>query len=172
MNFKQNIIFRNASITKQEYEYLVRLVEANNFQNILEFGPGVSTYAFLENKCNIWSLEDIPYWFEINSKRFDGNDLVKLFLYNKDKDIDIKDIDNIKFDMAFVDGPCGSKSFSRILSCNYASKRTNIFLLHDCNRQAEKDTLEIFSKEGWKIKIIEKGKKNGICYKDNSIIFP
>ena len=172
MKYKENVIFRSASITKIEYSYLVELVKINNFKNILEFGPGASTYAFLENQCNIWSLEHHPEWFKKKNEDFIEEPLVNLFLYDKNKDIEIEGISDKKFDMAFIDGPPGSKSPSRMLSCQYASERTDIFLLHDCHRDAEKDTIDIFKKNGWKTFIIEKGRKIGVCYKKDSIIFP
>ncbi len=35
----------------------------------------------------------------------------------------------------------GTESLSRTSSCEYASQRTNVFVTHDCRREAEVDTI-------------------------------
>jgi len=49
MHYFHELTFDDGTITPQEYLYLVEFVRQNRFKRILEFGPGFSTYAFLEN---------------------------------------------------------------------------------------------------------------------------
>jgi hypothetical protein len=59
--------------------------------------------------------------------------------------------DNKKFDLIFVDSPKGRcfVKFSRLNTVLYARSRTDLILLHDCDRIEEKNTVNVLEEIGW-----------------------
>ena len=46
------------SIGEDDYAFLVGFVRENGVKRVIEIGPGDSTWAFLENDCEVFSFED------------------------------------------------------------------------------------------------------------------
>ena len=65
MDYFSELTFDNGTITPREYLDLVEFVRQNRFESVLEFGPGVSTYAFLENDCEVYTFEHDPKWLNL-----------------------------------------------------------------------------------------------------------
>lgn len=143
-----NLKFGNAAINVEEYNFLYNITKLNIFKNILEFGPGTSTYSFLENGCNVVTLELSNTYIEKNYS--DLKNKCKIIYY------DINSLHNVlldeTFDLAFVDGPIGTKSFSRLESCLFSIKYAKHLLLHDFTRIGEEETILFILSEfsNWK----------------------
>jgi len=147
MKYKKLIDFSSGLINPKEYDFLVDYCRRNNIKSVLEFGPGISTYAFMENSCDITSLEYQQWYYDLykdkfNVVLFENTPIIKL------------ELDKV-FDMAFIDSPVGvNKSISRLNSCEFASKYTKRILLHDSNRIGEIVTQMIFTERGWNVRKI------------------
>lgn len=142
---------RGGSINKRDYKEIVNMVALNSAKKILEFGPGDSTWSFLENGCKVWGLEDSKIWAEQHIERFAERDDVTIIKYDSyRRPFYIDKINDIEFDMAFIDGPPGG----RFEACNYAASRVNTFLMHDARRSGEQKILKYFQDLGWLCKHI------------------
>ena len=58
------------TISKMEYWYIAEFVRLNGFRRALEFGPGLTTYALLENNCEVFALETEDEWYRRSQTRF------------------------------------------------------------------------------------------------------
>lgn len=158
--------YSQASITKKEYMFLFNFVKLNNINSVLEFGPGLSTCAFMENDCEIYSYENQEKWFLINKELFNNFKNVNINLFEYKENMQINELRNKFFDLAFIDSPVGTSSMSRLYTCLFASKKSHLFLLHDSNRIPEKKTLEYFRETGeWEYFIVPTERGIGVCYK-------
>lgn len=165
--YKHNLIFNDAAIHESEYDWLYDFVKKNNIKNVLEFGLGVSTYCFLENDCNITTFEtSLEY-----SKKFTNlSNKCKIINYKKE---DILDISlNERFDLAFVDGPFGTKSLSRLNSCLFSMRYSDHILLHDFQRVGEKETAKFITDnyKDWNVITIETKRKLGYFFKKHKLL--
>jgi hypothetical protein len=143
------------TLYKPEYEWLAGIVQSLGIRSVLEFGPGSSTYAFLESGCEIWSLENNPEWLINAREQFSGFTNVHLYGYEIEADLALDEIPGGKFDCAFVDGPNGIDYFiyhSRLCSLDYARTRTNLIFLHDARRPKEIRSIEYMHDKGWAIR--------------------
>ena len=166
MDYFSTLTFDNGTITPREYLYLVEFVRQNCFKSVLEFGPGLSTYAFLENNCEVYTFEHDPKWFKVYSREFARFGNVHVCQYEvKDETLYLPQIEGKSFDMAFVDAPLGGRDLSRLKTCEAASKHTAVFILHDCRRADERAILNIFERMGWKTEIVAIGRGLGICHR-------
>jgi glycosyltransferase involved in cell wall biosynthesis len=159
-----------SSITLREYAYLCEIISINKIKNILEFGPGFSTYAFMENQCNIYSYEHKQHWLDINKKQLKGFSNIHFYPFKYEENIQLEGLDRVDIDFAFVDSPQGTRNDSRLHTCIFASKVSDVFILHDCRRWPEKDTMKKFEEQGWNYTFIESKRGIGICYKNNFVI--
>ena len=106
MEYFSKLKFGGGAITPRDYLYLVEFVKQNGFKNILEFGPGISTYAFLEDNCNVYTFEHHPRWFNLYSEEFESFDNVHVLKYDaKNEILSLPQVEGTSFDMAFVDAP-------------------------------------------------------------------
>jgi hypothetical protein len=171
MKYFSKLIFSGGAITQSDYLYLVEFAKQNDSKNILEFGPGVSTYAFLENNCDVYTFEHHPKWFNSNRREFESFDNVHVLKYEARNEIlSLPQIEGKSFDLAFVDAPPGRRDMSRFNVCSAVTKYTDVFILHDCARAGERATLNVFERKGWKTEIVASDRGFGICYKKEVII--
>lgn len=170
LKYIKNANFNGGAIREDGYKFLVTLCKLNNFKQILEFGPGASTWAFLETNPNIiCSCENQFKWYDHYFEQFKYFPKILLYKYSNkpEKEYTIDLLDQCQFDFAFVDSPLGTKTMSRWRSMEYCIKATDIICLHDCYRPGEKETLEWMKKQGFKVKNINIGIGFGLCYKTN-----
>lgn len=125
---KYDIAFGGTSITKEDFEFLQSTIKENNVKTILEFGSGLSTLL----------LSDIV---KITSYETDENIINKFKSIKSDLDIRLWDgkellnIENKRYDLAFVDGPSGGAS--RENATSIASELSDIVIIHDASREHE-----------------------------------
>lgn len=161
-------LFKETAAGPTRIEYIYRQ------KSVLEFGPGISTCAFIEagveeivccESQDGW-LKHYENWIKNNSHIINS----KITLLPFDDcvyPLSIPSIDHLKFDMAFVDSPRGHKgqfhkfkgyeSCSRFATTMYAIQHSDHVFLHDVNRDGEKETLKFIEKLGYKITIHNQG---------------
>lgn len=98
---KGKIDFGKSNITKEMYDFLVTVTGDLVAKSVIEFGPGASTYAFMEGGAdNILSLK---YDKTINDNEFKAFKQVKVMNFAKNT-TDILNILNIKerYNLGFI----------------------------------------------------------------------
>lgn len=156
MRYIDKMQFTPATINPKEYEFLVEYVKRYSIKSVLEFGPGVSTYAFLENDCQIVALEHTDWFFEHFIKQFEAQQLsVRVGRYRNAPEVNPSMVIT-QCDMAFIDSPPGipgaaHKPFNRLNTCLFASRYTRRILLHDSSRIGERLTQMLFDQMGWRV---------------------
>lgn len=132
--------------TDEEYAQLLK--HSIGKKRILEFGPGTSTYAFIEAGCmDIHTCEYAEKWLQITDSRFRKFPQVKIHAFQNVPEIVIHDLYG-RFDLAFVDSPKGIKDGpSRLNTLRFAFERTDQVILHDANRVHEQQSIEIISQK-------------------------
>ena len=169
--------FGRGCITEEEYYYLYNFVKQNNIKNIVEFGPGTSTFAFLETDphINIVTLETSRKWKKYYDAKFQRYRNIKVVLFKNGRQIRLPKGCRSSFEMAFVDGPPArgeTKGPARMQACEFCENITNLIMFHDAEREGERKTLEIMKEKGWKVKFAPVKNENiGICY-NGSYVFP
>lgn len=151
--------FSKGSIDPWEFVWLANFVRANRVKKILEFGPGMSTYAFLAGGAvQIETYEHHPEWRQKAKQEFAAYSAVSLRTYANVKDLGWVE-DRTMFDLAFVDAPpakaAGSPPYARWNTVQAASKITKRILLHDALRHHEGKILEMMKEQGWIVTIHE-----------------
>lgn len=159
---REQASFNSYSITRDEYDWLQTFIRENDIKTVIEFGPGASTWCFLEAGCEVCSLEYQEKWYRHYRKEFADNPHVTIIDYTNEPDLSIPELDSRTFDLGFVDSPVGKlgvhyKQFARINACEYVAARTDVWMLHDARRHGERNTLSLFEDKGWTIDMIESG---------------
>lgn len=149
--YLHRVRFGSYSIGRNDYQELVRFVRENKIKAVLEFGPGGSTWAFLENDCQVWSGEYTKDYYHAAKEEFKEFPNVHLFHVKLTHFLDIPEIKGKRFDLCFVDAPVGRYYlyFSRLNSCLFAMQVTDTIILHDIHRIKEQMTLRFFQDMGW-----------------------
>jgi hypothetical protein len=140
------------TLTLGDYQALMKQAEGK--QSVLEFGPGNSTYAFIEAGVpKIVGLEHDQKWLDVAKERFRDYPQVRIDCYwNEAPEARVPDsLDYQRFDLAFVDSPKGYQSArlvhpgqedcSRLNTCLAAIRLAPIVLLHDATRGLERASL-------------------------------
>ena len=157
-NFKYNA----AGPTQEEYEIIYNTAKGK--QSVLEFGPGASTWAFIDaGVLDIVSCENNDRYFEIAKGKF--KDRVTLVKFDAGQfPLKIPEIDDREFDLVLVDAPIGAQAkqtivipdwegYSRINSLIYALGKSDHIFLHDAHREGEQNSLEVVRRLGYNVKI-------------------
>lgn len=144
--------FNNAGPSKEEYEILMDASKGMDL--VLEFGPGSSTFAFIEAGVKqIISCEYQQEWMDYLQRQFQDYDNVELVPFNGYLyPLSILYLDDLKFDMIFVDSPIGlhgrkSPRFENYEDCsrwntlNWAVEHSDCVYLHDAHREGETNSL-------------------------------
>jgi hypothetical protein len=167
--------FGRGCITEEEYYYLYEFIIKNNIRDIIEFGPGTSTFAFLEADCNILALETSHKWKKYYDEKFARFKNVKVIMFNKDRDIRLPKEVPSSFDMAFIDGPPARREVkgpARLQPCRFCENITNVIMFHDGEREGERKTLKLMENKGWNVRFAPVLNENiGICCKGD-YVFP
>ncbi|QDS91446.1 Glycosyl transferase family 2 [Roseimaritima multifibrata] len=145
------------SISREEYSAIIRYVKENNICSVLEFGPGASTWAFLEAGCKVVTCESNPRFLKHYRDVFKEYPEVKVIEYKDEAEIEIPQLGSACFDLGLVDGPVGlrpedPRKFSRLNSSEFTSRRCSKWVLHDSLRPGEQETLRIFREKGWSLR--------------------
>lgn len=128
-----------------------------NAWTALEFGPGESTFAFLDGPSGIIvSLESDPYWAEHWRKRIlphVGKNEWYLYPYENTAEVVVYGPwRKCTFDIALVDAPYGGNSARRVIHDNrpdlsrfntlqWALEHAKVVLLHDADRPRERNSI-------------------------------
>jgi hypothetical protein len=117
---RDGLNYDDFSIDKVDWNTLYKLVRNMGIRRILEYGSGVSTTLF-----RILATVDT---IETNSVLAEKYSAVKC--------------PSGWYDLAFIDGPVGTPSFSRESSVVEAMKHTGCIIMHDTNRVGERQTIQ------------------------------
>jgi hypothetical protein len=146
MRYKDRVKFSDYTITSTEYDFIVENTEIGS--TVLEFGPGSTTWAFLENDCRISTYECKEKWFKIYKETF-SNFPVQVHLVPPNIPMTI----NGSFDIGMIDAPTGAYyyKYSRINSTLLATLCCRRIFMHDGARANEKRTIEVLHDLCWEV---------------------
>lgn len=163
--------FNGFSISEQEYDGLVQFARQARIRRVLEFGPGASTWAFVEAGCEVVSLEYQQKWFEHYRREFAQHPQVQVIQFHNQPTISVPQLREQQFDLGFVDSPVGAlyKHYARMNACEFVADRTNRWMLHDAQRAGERNTLSAFQGRGWVVEYLEQLPKTAIASRDASL---
>lgn len=174
MFYRHNIHFDGYAITQKEYSFLGELVAINRISRVLEFGTGASTCSFLEHGCRVTSFETSARHIDLRYPYLRTDSNCSLIFYEIGKHpfglISLGE----KFDLAFIDGPNGTKNLSRLDSCLFALKHTDHIFLHDFRRNGERETFAHIIEEypEWKAVTLKTDREIGYLYRGNKLLIP
>jgi hypothetical protein len=117
-----------ASISKEDWGEIVKLLGQHGIGSILEFGAGFSTKKFCDSGIKIVSLETNARWAEIVSGKCPK---AKIVLWDN-KEFPKEEVGNGRFDLVFVDGVT-----PRDNQVIYGKEYSDKLLLHDTKRKQE-----------------------------------
>ena len=150
------------TLTQTDHKLLMTI--AKGVSSVVEFGPGYSTFAFIEAGVpEIVGLEHDDKWFALQTERFETFPQVTIGRYwdTAPKATVPDDITARTFDIAFVDSPKGYKGgrkvhdgqadCSRLNTCLAALDIAPIVYLHDAVRPLERCSLSRLNALGHKI---------------------
>jgi ADP-heptose:LPS heptosyltransferase len=128
--------FTKVTISKEGWEALEKYCKKVNPRRILEYGPGLSTELF-QQYAKVDSIESEPHKFNMACKTLVSEPTGR-------------------YDFAFIDGPKGAykdkakkiESYSRYSSVQRAREHTDIIIMHNVNRPAERAVCDILL-NGW-----------------------
>lgn len=156
-------------IPKSDRDDLRREAERLGARRVLEFGPGHSTYAFLEAGCGVVTLEHDSYWRHKARRKFGNDKRVKIVPYVNKPTVLVPHgaLGETPFDLAFVDSPQGvskpghvthpgQEGLSRCNTMRFALGVAPVVLLHDAQRRGEQATLERLANEGFGIEQVSR----------------
>lgn len=135
----KDVPFTDWSVTEAEWHWLFELVKLEKVTRVLEFGPGASTWAFLEAGCEVVTVEQDGEWWKwwreklpcVVLPRFEPRGM---------------------FELGFVDGPPGHEArYSRLDACLTAAECCKMIALHDTGREGEMRTLRVLERLGWQV---------------------
>jgi hypothetical protein len=168
------------TLPREDYEILLR--EATGTKSVLEFGPGFSTYAFIEAGVpRILCCEYLDKWFEFAKVRFKDYPQVEIRRFLDEAPVATFEVrpgvfkaDSLEcFDLAFVDSPkgyAGARTIhpdqidcSRLNTCLLALMHSPVVLLHDAYRPLERGTLGRLSAAGHKVTFYNKASRGGLA---------
>jgi len=143
----------SASPTEVELNFLENFCKERSIQKVIEFGPGLSTEAFIKAGCHIHSYEPSERYFFKYRKKFAGMCNVHIRLL-RSSGFPLATLDtSSRYDFAFVDSPVGAsyKYFSRLDTVLHSIIVAPIIGIHDAKRRKEKNTLDILREIGWNV---------------------
>lgn len=150
----------------EDYGALVDECKRISARTVLEFGPGMSTFALIEAGCQrIATCEYQEKWLNEAVERFKPYSHVSVHRYANHVDVEVEGLSRMSFDLAFVDSPLGQPSRNHVKlpaqeECNrlntvlYALDCAPVVLLHDAKREGEGYTLARVAALGHRISMI------------------
>lgn len=152
-----------------DYGYLLKVAAGK--QSVLEFGPGISTLAFVEaGLTDIVTCEHAPEWLGKAQEALKAFPQCRVLGYENVAPAALVGALNghPEFDLALVDSPSGveghkdkegrvrlpgQEDCSRLNTCLAALRHSKIIYLHDWFRANERATLERLSSMGHRVTI-------------------
>ncbi len=128
--------FSSGAIGPDDYDWLVAFCLNNGIEEVWEFGPGDSTYAFLDAECKITSAESDPEWRQRMEERFLGEEGVTVIAYLNEPGCGLAACPEL-VDLIFVDGPPAWNGGSRCHTLAWAITHGRRVILHDAKRAGE-----------------------------------
>lgn len=143
---------KSRTLTETDYRLLMHEAKRLNAQSVVEFGPGYSTFAWIEAGVpKIVGLEHDPYWFDAQKERFNDYPQVEIRKYWNKPEAHAEINPGETFDLAFVDSPKGyqaarvihegQEDCSRFNTLELGLNLAPIALLHDSARPLERGSL-------------------------------
>jgi hypothetical protein len=165
---------RRGAMTLPPEDYAILLREAMGRKSVLEFGPGFSTYAFIEAEVpRILCAEYLDKYFDFAKERFRDFPQIELIRFWDDAEATLNVDTKEEFELAFVDSPKGyagartahpgQEDCSRLNTCLLALKHSPIVLLHDAYRPLERGTLGRLSAMGHKVSYYKDSSRTGMA---------
>jgi len=94
--------------TFDDYGALLKEAERIGARKVLEFGPGNSTLAWVEEGCTeITTLEHQRQWLQVARQKLGHYRNVNIMAYQNKPVIEIPELNGKHFDLIFVDSPVG-----------------------------------------------------------------
>jgi len=122
-------------ITDKDWLFMEDVIKTYGVKKILEFGAGLSSLLFASKVEDVVTFETQPNWIKKIKDMATGNN--HFFQWDGKKlDVDLKEFKDMKFDLAFVDGPAGGGN--REFSTMYGSKMADLVIVHDAGRVWER----------------------------------
>lgn len=175
MNLK-NAKLGGFALSRNDYLELVRFVRDRDVKTVLEFGPGASTWAFLDADCEVWSIEFEKKYADIASQSFKDFPQVHLIHVGITHPIPPPpEIAGKKFDLCLIDSPHGAyyRYFARLNSCLLAMELSDTILVHDSKRKKDRMTLRFIEDSGWRLRFLNRRKsKFVLCERKNDTHVP
>lgn len=149
-----------------DYEVLLQELKLYAPRKVLEFGPGVSTWAFIEAGIpHIDSYEHDQAWLEKAKAEFKAHPQVVFRKYENTPVLDFQPTEK-HYGLGFVDAPVGGEArrrlvhpgqenMSRFNTVAFALKHCSVVLLHDAKRPDEQNTLDHFRNKGYEVDMID-----------------
>jgi hypothetical protein len=163
---------RRGALTLPRDDYDILVSEGKGKQSVLEFGPGFSTFAFIEAGVpRILCCEYLEKWREISKERFKDYPQVEIIPFEDKPEAEAPIVG--VFGLALVDSPKGyagartihpgQEDCSRLNTCLLALKHAPVVLLHDAFRPLERGTLGRLSQMGHKVSFYSNCSKSGMA---------
>src|SRR5207253_9465416 len=98
--------------------------------------------------------EHNPEWVIKERVQFAEFPDVHILPYEVQADLDVSELENMRFDCAFVDGPVGYlyfKHHERLCSLDYSRHRPDLTFAHEVDRPKAQRSLEYMEDKGWGI---------------------
>lgn len=144
-------VFSSTSILPEEYAFIQQFCRTKGIRHVIEYGPGVSTLAFLSAGCDVVSIEENRKCFETMQRTLTGAKCALVFGFPPEI-MNHPAILNCSFDLAFVDGPAAKGALPRLKSVQSAMSRSPVVMLHDAHRPGERATIaEVTKSGGWTV---------------------
>lgn len=162
MKYLERVKLGGFAIERRDYYELVEFVRQAGVKQVLEFGPGATTWAFLEAGCDVWSLEFGEKYLAAAAEAFKDQDKVKLIKVDLKHELQVPEIEGRRFDVCLVDSPYGRyyRHFSRLNSSIFAMRVSDTILMHDARRKKERLTLKFIEDSGWKVEPLYRRRSN------------
>jgi hypothetical protein len=152
---KSRALLKGWTILEDDYLFLVQFCREHGIRQVLEFGPGDSTAAFLDAGCRVLSFESDPAHMEISKDRFAGEKDVEL-RYGEVAAVPDRELLPWIPDLIFIDGPPlrPGQEYSRREICEWALAFAVPVLLHDAHRKEETATLQLLAAAGCHVEVV------------------
>jgi hypothetical protein len=163
---------RRGAMTLPAEDYAILLREGAGKKSVLEFGPGFSTYAFIEAEIpRILCCEYLDKYYDFAKERFKDFPQVEIVRFWDEPEARAE-IEG-EFELALVDSPKGyagartahpgQEDCSRLNTCLLALKYAPVVLLHDAYRPLERGTLGRLSAMGHKVSYYKEASRTGMA---------
>jgi hypothetical protein len=142
-----------SAVPDNDLDLLRRLVKQFAVQTVVEFGPGRSTYVFLNEGCRVWSYEYDPKYLAKITKALGTHERLTLQPFVNASQVTFEPPPG-KVDLVFVDSPSQHHSPGMPKTCRLdvtlaATRLSDRILLHDAKRPGEKGTSAELVRRGW-----------------------